>query len=137
MKYGNNLKWFLTEVSNAEADQFETGSIEIFGENEQGQEGSCEIEITDLMTAACDRIEELESLNNDASVAAIQFALETDDGLAFLRCWNEGDFDSIRKEWSEAPESVFIGADPLHPISETEAYQEQLAQSNEQYGQSL
>ncbi|WP_339118912.1 hypothetical protein [Halomonas sp. BMC6] len=51
----------------------------------------------------------------DSAIAAIQFALETDEGLAFLRCWNEGDFDAIRDEWPEAPEEVFIGADPLHP----------------------
>lgn len=50
----------------------------------------------------------------DAAVAAIQFALETDEGLAFLRCWNEGDFSSIREEWPEAPEDIFIGVDPLH-----------------------
>ncbi len=61
MKYGKNLKWVLNEVANAEPDQYETGSIEIFGENEQGQEGSCEIEIDDLMNAACDRISELEN----------------------------------------------------------------------------
>ena len=52
---------------------------------------------------------------NNAAVAAIQFALETDDGLTFLRCWNQGDFDVIRREWPEASEDVFIGADPLHP----------------------
>lgn len=47
-------------------------------------------------------------------IAAIAFALETDDGLEFLRCWNEGDFAAIRREWPEAPAEVFIGADPLH-----------------------
>lgn len=51
----------------------------------------------------------------NAAVAAIQFALETDEGLEFLRCWNEGNFDAIRREWPEAPEAVFVGADPLHP----------------------
>lgn len=50
----------------------------------------------------------------DPAVAAIQFALEDDDGIEFLRCWNEGDFDSIRDQWPEAPEEVFIGADPLY-----------------------
>lgn len=53
--------------------------------------------------------------NQNAAVAAILFALETDKGLQFLRCWNEGNFDAIRREWPEAPENVFIGADPLHP----------------------
>lgn len=52
--------------------------------------------------------------NQDAAVAAIQFALETDDGLTFLRLWNQGDFDKTRREWPEAPEAVYIGADPLH-----------------------
>lgn len=49
----------------------------------------------------------------DASTAAIAFALETDEGMTFLRCWNEGDFDAIRREWPEAPDDVFEGADPL------------------------
>ncbi|WP_432780698.1 hypothetical protein QZH44_30035 (plasmid) [Pseudomonas corrugata] len=53
----------------------------------------------------------------DAAVAAIQFALEDNDGMQFLRLWNEGDFDVIRLEWPEAPEEVFIGADPLHKPS--------------------
>ena len=53
----------------------------------------------------------------NAAVAAIQFAQETDDGLAFLRCWDEGNFVTIRREWPEAPEAVFVGADPLHPAT--------------------
>ena len=52
--------------------------------------------------------------NQDAAVAAIQFALETDQGLTFLRLWNQGDFDKTRREWPEAPDAVYIGADPLH-----------------------
>lgn len=49
----------------------------------------------------------------DASTAAIAFALETDEGMTFLRCWNEGDFDAIRREWREASDDVFEGTDPL------------------------
>ena len=49
----------------------------------------------------------------NAAVAAIQFALQCDSGIDFLRCWNEGEFDAIRREWPEAPVAVFIGADPL------------------------
>lgn len=56
--------------------------------------------------------------NQSAAVAAIEFALLPDsDGLEFLRVWFHGDFDAIRKEWPEAPEAVFIGADPLHPAT--------------------
>lgn len=52
-----------------------------------------------------------------AAVAAIQFALDLDDGseVDFLRLWNEGSFDALRKEWPEAPDACYIGADPLHP----------------------
>lgn len=52
---------------------------------------------------------------NNPAVAAIAFALETDDEITFLRCWFSGDFDVIRREWPDAPEEVFIGADLLHP----------------------
>ena len=58
-------------------------------------------------------------LANDAAVAAIQFALDDDEGMQFLRLWNGGDFDVIRREWPEAPEEVFIGADPLHKPSKS------------------
>lgn len=54
-----------------------------------------------------------------AAVAAIQFALEDcdedDDGILFLKWWNEGEFDKLRRNWADIPEEVFIGADPLHP----------------------
>lgn len=48
---------------------------------------------------------------NDPAVEAIKFALETDEGLPFLRCWLYGEFDAIRREWPEAPAGVFFGAD--------------------------
>ena len=44
-----------------------------------------------------------------AAVAAIQFAISNSEGIAFLRCWNEGDFEAIRRDWPEAPEDVFLG----------------------------
>lgn len=48
----------------------------------------------------------------DCALAAMEFALKTDEGLEFLRCWMHGDFAVIRREWPEAPSSVFEGADP-------------------------
>lgn len=63
-------------------------------------------------------------MSNDAAVAAIKYALEEcdddEDGMQFLRRWNEGEFDIIRDNWPNVPEEVFIGADPLHP--ETKAF---------------
>lgn len=37
----------------------------------------------------------------------------TQEPLEFLSCWNEGNFEAIRKEWPDAPVEVFY-ADPLH-----------------------
>jgi len=51
--------------------------------------------------------------DDSAAVAAIQFALHGEEGMAFLRCWNEGNFDACREEWPEAPDECYIGADPL------------------------
>lgn len=73
---------------------------------------------------------------SDAASAAIQFALEVDgedsSGLNFLSRWNQGDFDICRKEWPEAPEACYIGADPLHPKSagalSTQAVEDVLAE---------
>jgi hypothetical protein len=59
-------------------------------------------------------------MSNNAAVAAIQYALATgtEDPINFLYCWNEGDFESIRNEWPDAPEEVFKGADPLYKDEE-------------------
>lgn len=54
-------------------------------------------------------------MKSNAAVAAIEFALEDEDGDGFLRNWNAGEFDVLRKHWPEAPDAVYIGADPLHP----------------------
>lgn len=45
--------------------------------------------------------------------AVLSFVLDykTECAEAFLRCWNEGDFDACRKEWPEAPAECYIGAD--------------------------
>lgn len=58
-----------------------------------------------------------------AAVAAIAYALDirTECPMEFLRCWNQGDFDVIRAEWPDAPEEVFIGADPLHKLKQASA----------------
>lgn len=61
MKYGKNLSWFLSELANADSDQIVTGSVEIIGMNEHEQEGSIEVEITDLAQAASKKIDDLEA----------------------------------------------------------------------------
>jgi len=68
-----------------------------------------------------DRTPAADAGGQDAAVAAIQFALEDEDGLDFLSYWNEGEFDVIRRHWENVPEAVFIGADPLHPATRAAA----------------
>lgn len=61
----------------------------------------------------------------EPAVAAIQFVLDNDDedenNMSLLRLWNEGEFDKLRREWPEAPEAIYIGADPLHPATKRSA----------------
>lgn len=52
----------------------------------------------------------------DSAVVAIQFALQQYDDQdlrTVLRLWNEGEFDSVREEWPDAPDEMFRGADTL------------------------
>lgn len=59
-----------------------------------------------------------EFIDVDPASAAIAFALQTEEPLEFLRLWNEGSFDDIRRSWPSAPDDVFIGADPLFQAAE-------------------
>jgi hypothetical protein len=70
-----------------------------------------------LMADFADTPAAADAVGQDAAVAAIQFALDhaDDDAMQFLKFWNEGEFDVIRRNWESVPEAVFIGADPLHP----------------------
>lgn len=67
--------------------------------------------------------------STDAAVAAIQFALEADDGMEFLRAWMQGDFPEIRRDWPDVPEAVFVGADPLHPGTQIQLTQHSVGDS--------
>jgi hypothetical protein len=73
-----------------------------------------ETDIDTRCEAALKFAPELNEFGCDAAVAAIAFALQDVDGIGFLRYWNGGDFDVCRREWPDAPEEVYIGADPLH-----------------------
>lgn len=53
-----------------------------------------------------------------ASLAVIQFVLETDQGMDFLQLWNDREFDECRKWWPEAPDKCYIGIDPLYAKSD-------------------
>lgn len=53
------------------------------------------------------------AVDGACAAAAIQFALNDPEGMTFLRLWNEGEFDTLRREWPDAPSTVYVGADPL------------------------
>lgn len=43
----------------------------------------------------------------DTFRALIEFLLVAEEPIAFLRAWNEGDFETCRREWPEAPQAVY------------------------------
>lgn len=49
----------------------------------------------------------------NAAVEAIKFSLESDQGDEFIAYWNEGEFDKCRRNWPDAPDECYFGADPL------------------------
>lgn len=56
---------------------------------------------------------ETQAQGHDCFNAVITFALKLrgQEGTDFLRCWNDGDFEVCRREWPEAPDECYIGAD--------------------------
>lgn len=60
-------------------------------------------------------------MSANPAVAAIKYAIEhpCDSPVEFLRAWFYGDFDAIRREWAGVPEDVYVGSDPLHPMTVT------------------
>ena len=58
-KFGGALLFILGEFAAAEEEMIDDGGMEIFGEDDQGREGSCEVSINELAQAACDEIKHL------------------------------------------------------------------------------
>lgn len=82
-------------------------------EREMGEDEES-IEMYDAARAAlADAIVE-----NNPSLAVIQYMLSenvdgSDDAMTFLCYWYEGEFDTLRRNWENIPDEVFIGADSL------------------------
>jgi len=58
-KFGGALLFILGEFAAADAEMIEDGGMEVFGEDDQGREGSCEVSINDLAQAASHEINHL------------------------------------------------------------------------------
>lgn len=73
---------------------------------------SLQTEVEDLQ----ERVKELED-GETASNAVISYILQDGDqdgALEFLRFWNEGSFDTLRKHWPRAPQEIYL-IDPHRP----------------------
>lgn len=40
--------------------------------------------------------------------SATEYAIDQPDGLAFLKCWQEGDWEAVRERWPDAPPLCFV-----------------------------
>ena len=85
-----NLIWFLDELANAEAYQFEDGDLEIVAGDEQGNEGIAEVSVQNLAASAIQEITNLVE-QNTALRAALQYCIEEADmgGSRDLPSWIE------------------------------------------------
>ncbi len=48
------------------------------------------------------------TLKPHPAVEAINFAVTTTEGIEFLRAWQHGDWEVIRRDWPECPKTVFV-----------------------------
>ena len=46
-------------------------------------------------------------MQGDVWRAVLDFAIETDEPATFLRTWREGDWETLRNEWPEAPKEIY------------------------------
>lgn len=58
-QFGGALLFILGEFASAEEEMIEDGGMEVYGEDDQGREGSCEVSINELAQAASDEIKYL------------------------------------------------------------------------------
>ena len=46
-------------------------------------------------------------MSKNPAIAVIEFVVDCIEPQAFLKCWLEGDWDTIANEWPEAPTEVY------------------------------
>lgn len=99
-QFGGALLFILGEFASAEEEMIEDGGMEVFGEDDQGREGSCEVSINELAQAASDEIkhltEKLAKANERVAELEFQHQLLTkrieplldmqEDGEHYARC---------------------------------------------------
>jgi hypothetical protein len=43
-----------------------------------------------------------------AAKAAMEYAVELEDGLEFLRLWQSDNWESIQQRWPDAPQMIYV-----------------------------
>lgn len=81
-KFGGALLFILGEFAAADAEMIEDGGMEVFGEDDQGREGSCEVSINDLAQAASHEINHLTEQLAKANERVSELKLENTNGNA-------------------------------------------------------
>lgn len=81
-KFGGALLFFLGEFAAAEEEMIEDGGMEVFGEDDQGREGSCEVSINELAQAASDEIKHLKEQLAKANERVSKLESENTNGNA-------------------------------------------------------
>lgn len=64
--------WFLREFENAEDAQLEFCELEIYGEDDQGREGTCTISVQEIAKKAADFIERMVAEREDVMSKAFK-----------------------------------------------------------------
>jgi glucose-6-phosphate isomerase len=89
-KFEGALPFILSEFASVDCEDLEDGCMEIFGEDDHGNEGSCEVEINELAQAALDEINHLNDrvreLESDLKIAL------SDKTLDLVRCGIGGNY---------------------------------------------
>ena len=64
----DNIEFFLDYLSNEEPGLIDDNSHEFYGEDENGNEGSCTLEITEIAAAALSKIKNLQQKNQEINL---------------------------------------------------------------------
>lgn len=88
------IKWILSELANFESEDIESNDIEIYGEDEQGRDGVCTIEITSIANRAERLISELEAKLAEHEWISIEDKLPDSEPVYFYhKDWIDEDFN--------------------------------------------
>ena len=87
-QFGGALLFILGEFAAAEEEMIEDGGMEVYGEDDQGREGSCEVSINELAQAASDEIKHLKEQLAKANERVAELEQELKNGIFEASCYD-------------------------------------------------